>query len=318
MASQQIAVTDGPDIAGLGGVLGGGLTDASGQFRIAGMRPGPYFLLANNHQKSGDLPVEVHELDVSGLTLVIGSGATLVGRVLRRRSAGIHSRPDPVVPAANGQSRCASGSPRIAPTARSSGPAFAAPGSCGLRDARGWWLKAVLRGDRDITDVPLSIAHGDVVGDLQVVFDDKPTTLSGSVADPSGAAVSDYTVIVFSADEGRWVPESRFIAAERPDQTGRVRIAGLPPGDYLVAAVEWVEEGQWLDPEFLRRLRPLAAKAVLEAGQSAAVELTLVQVQKSPLNSSHLLHRRRGSRRSTWSSPSCRAAAPSLRPATAD
>jgi hypothetical protein len=99
------------------------------------------------------------------------------------------------------------------------------------------------------------------------------------VADPSGTALSDYTVIVFPADERRWVPESRFIAAERPDQTGRVRIRGLPPGDYLVAAVEWVEEGQWLDPQFLERLRPLATKAALEPGQTAAVQLKLVQVR---------------------------------------
>jgi Carboxypeptidase regulatory-like domain len=103
-------------------------------------------------------------------------------------------------------------------------------------------------------------------------------TMSGSVADPSGNPVSDYTVVVFSADETRWTPESRFIAAERPDQTGGVRITGLPPGDYLVAAVDWVEEGQWLDPQFLQRLRPLASKLALEAGQTAAAQLKLVQV----------------------------------------
>ena len=53
---------------------------------------------------------------------------------------------------------------------------------------------------------------------------------------------------------------------------------GLPPGDYLVAAVEWVEEGQWLDRQFLQRLRPLASKLSLEAGQTAAVQLKIVQV----------------------------------------
>jgi hypothetical protein len=43
-------------------------------------------------------------------------------------------------------------------------------------------------------------------------------------------------------------------------------MTALPPGEYLVAAVEWVEEGQWLDPQFLQRLRPLASKLVLEPG----------------------------------------------------
>ena len=44
-----------------------------------------------------------------------------------------------------------------------------------------------------------------------------------------------------------------------------------------VAALEWVEDGQWLNPQFLQRLRPLATKAVLEPGQTAAVQLKLVQ-----------------------------------------
>ena len=52
MTAQRITMTDGPDIAGLGGVLGGGVTDASGSFRIAGVRPGTYSL-------SGEQPAEV-------------------------------------------------------------------------------------------------------------------------------------------------------------------------------------------------------------------------------------------------------------------
>jgi glyoxylase-like metal-dependent hydrolase (beta-lactamase superfamily II) len=280
MAALRFGLTDGPDIAGLGGVLGGGTTDASGNFRVAGVRPGTYSISASDQQKSGDIQVDVRELDVSGLTLVIGSGGTLNGRVVTPAGPpGARAGLIQLCALATGVSRCAGGTPRVGPDG-----SFTWPGVRGARFVRaygmpaGWWLKAVLQGDRDITDVPLTIGHGDVVGGLEVVFDDKPTTMSGSVADPSGNPVSDYTVVVFSADEARWTPESRFIAAERPDQTGQVRITGLPPGDYLVAAVEWVEEGQWLDPQFLQRLRPLASKLALEAGQTAAAQLKLVQV----------------------------------------
>jgi protocatechuate 3,4-dioxygenase beta subunit len=280
MTAQRISMTDGPDVAGLGGVLGGGTTDESGNFRIAGVRPGTYTLSANDQQKSGDVQVAMRELDVSGLIIVMGSGGTLNGRVVTPAGPpGAKAGLIQLCALATGMSRCASGTPRVGPDG-----SFTWPGVRGARFVRaygmpaGWWLKAVLQGDRDITDVPLTIGHGDVVGGLYVVFDDKPTSVSGSVADPSGTPVSDYTVIVFSADEARWTPESRFIAAERPDQTGQVRITGLPPGDYLVAAVEWVEEGQWLDPQFLQRLRPLASKIALETGQTAAAQLKLVQV----------------------------------------
>jgi carboxypeptidase family protein len=280
MPAQRVSVADGPDIAGLGGLLGGSVTDALGSFRIAGVRPGTYSLSAIDQQKSGDVQVDVRELDVSGLTIVMGSGGTLTGRVITPAGPpGPKAGLIQLCALAPGASRCASGAPRVGPDG-----SFTLPGVRGTSLVRaygmpeGWWLKAVRQGDRDMTDVPLSIGHGDVVGDLQVVFDDEPTTLSGSVADPSGATAPDYTVIVFPADESRWTPESRFIAAERPDQTGHVRRTGLPPGDYLVAAVEWVEEGQWLDPLFLQRLRPLASKIALEPGQTAAAQLRLVQV----------------------------------------
>jgi protocatechuate 3,4-dioxygenase beta subunit len=280
VAAQQIAVTDGPDIAGLGGVLGDGITDASGSFRIAGARAGIYSLLATNQQKSGDVQVEVRELDVSGLTIVMGSGGTLRGRVVTPAGPpGPKAGLIQLCVLGSGASRCAGGAPRVGVDG-----SFTWSGIRGTRLVRaygmpeGWWLKAVLQGDRDITDVPLSIAHGEVVGEVQVVFDDKPTALRGSVANEAGAPVSDYTVIVFSADDGRWTPESRFIAAERPDHRGQFRVIGLPPGGYFAAAVEWVEEGQWLDSQFLQRLRPLASKLSLESGQTAAAQLKLVQV----------------------------------------
>jgi hypothetical protein len=92
-----------------------------------------------------------------------------------------------------------------------------------------------------------------------------------------GDPVSDYTAIVFAADERRWTPESRFIASERPDHNGRFRVSGLPPGGYLAAAIEWVEEGRWLDPQYLRELRREAVPLSLEPGGAADVRLTLVK-----------------------------------------
>jgi protocatechuate 3,4-dioxygenase beta subunit len=279
VASQRLTLTEGPDIAGLNGVIGGSVTDDAGRFRMAGVRPGIYSLSAASQQKSGDIRVEVREVDVSGLTIVMGAGGTLTGRVITPAGPpGSHAGSIQLCALAAGASRCAGGAPRVGADG-----SFTWSGVRGSRLLRaygtpdGWWLKAVLQGDRDITDVPLSISHGVTVGGLQVVFDDKPTTVSASVPDPSDGAASEYTVIVFPAAAARWAPESRFIA-ERPDQTGHVRIRGLPPGEYLAAAVEWVEEGQWLDPQFLQRLRPLASKTALEPGHTAAVHLKIVEV----------------------------------------
>ena len=53
------------------------------------------------------------------------------------------------------------------------------------------------------------------------------------------------------------------IGAGRPDQQGRFTIAGLPPGDYLAAAVEYLEAGAERDPDLLAKLLEKATSLTL-------------------------------------------------------
>ena len=151
-------LTDGPDIAGLGGLLGGTLTDASGAFRMASVRPGIYALVANNQQQVRGRP----------------GGGPRARRVRNHasssaaaaRSADASSTPaGPPGPKAGLIQLCAlgTGTSRCAAAVRASAPdgSFTWAGVRGARLVRangmpeGWWLKAVRQGDRDITDVPL-------------------------------------------------------------------------------------------------------------------------------------------------------------------
>ena len=82
-------------------------------------------------------------------------------------------------------------------------------------------------------------------------------------------------MIAFPPNEERWQPASRFIRASRPDQNGSYQITGLPAGDYLLAAVDVVEQGEWYDPRFLDPLRAGAVRLRLGAGEAKALDLTL-------------------------------------------
>jgi len=62
----------------------------------------------------------------------------------------------------------------------------------------------------------------------------------------------------------------------RPDDAGLFRIDGLPPGRYRIAAVDKVENFQWLDREFLQRLRPDATSLTLQLGQAPTVTLKVL------------------------------------------
>ena len=44
---------------------------------------------------------------------------------------------------------------------------------------------------------------------------------------------------------------------------------GLPPGKYLIAAVDYVQDGQWYDPQLLAELRTLAE------AESKRIDLTV-------------------------------------------
>ena len=43
----------------------------------------------------------------------------------------------------------------------------------------------------------------------------------------------------------RWLEDSRYVRSARPDQQGTFQIKGLPAGEYLAVALEYVEDGAW-------------------------------------------------------------------------
>ena len=68
---------------------------------------------------------------------------------------------------------------------------------------------------------------------------------------------------------------SRFIAMARPTQQGRFSVSGLPPEDYLAVALPGAAGTEYMDPEFLQQLRPLATRFVLQEGESKTLDLRL-------------------------------------------
>jgi protocatechuate 3,4-dioxygenase beta subunit len=117
-------------------------------------------------------------------------------------------------------------------------------------------LESAVFGGVDALDLMLEVKPGDDVngGVLTFASSSKATELSGAIQDPSGQPTSDYTIIVFTAEERFWTPQSRRIQAVRPATDGRFAFRGLPSGEYRMIAVTDVEPGQWFDPAFLREL----------------------------------------------------------------
>ena len=86
---------------------------------------------------------------------------------------------------------------------------------------------------------------------------------------------------MFSTDRARWRADSRSIAFARPAQDGGFEVAGLPPGEYWVAAVDAIpgsqSAGEWEKPEVLEALSTRATRVMLADHERYMTVLRLIR-----------------------------------------
>jgi hypothetical protein len=154
-----------------------------------------------------------------------------------------------------------------------------APGNYAIRASapRGWTMKSVYLDGRDVTDVPIEVKSENVTG-LNVIFTDKISSVKGSVRDARGNAASGVTVIMFPSDERLWLPQSRHIITARTDATGTYQLSMIPSGEYLIVAVEDVEQGEWFDPSYLDQIRSRANKVKIDDGDQRSQDLKVASM----------------------------------------
>ena len=140
---------------------------------------------------------------------------------------------------------------------------------------RGWVLKRVTVNGEDVTDRGMDFKAGEDVNGIEIEMTNKVTSIAGTASGANGS-VKDYTVVVFPTDEQKWIlPQNRWTASTRPNQDGQFKLSNLPPGDYYAAAVEYVAQGEWQDPEWLAHAAKSATKFTLEEGASKTLDLKL-------------------------------------------
>jgi hypothetical protein len=131
---------------------------------------------------------------------------------------------------------------------------------------RGWALKSVTVGGRDITDIPIDVKSNQRIDGITLTFTDRLTEIDGSVTDDQNVPVTEFTVLAFSTDASLWRAQSRQIMTARPDQTGMFKIRGLPAGEYYLATVDPSEQGEWFEPAYLEQHRQGATRVTLADG----------------------------------------------------
>jgi hypothetical protein len=146
------------------------------------------------------------------------------------------------------------------------------------RPPAGWALRSVTRGgtDTDLSDVRFEVKEGTPVEGVVIALTDRPAEISGTLQTASGGPAPEYVLVVFAADPRYWVGGSRRTQQVRPDLNGRFVAQNLPAGDYLIAAVTDLEDGQWNDPAFLAELAAAGAvKVTLAEGDKKVQDVRI-------------------------------------------
>ena len=257
-----------------------------GTFMIMNVPPGRYVAFARGQgrrtqeQLFASQPVAVSGSDVTGVnlgltpgltvsgTLSVDTGSSMPGNITRVRVSltSLSSLPIPTPPPSG---VLLDGSFSITPVVA---------GHYLVRVSglpQNFAMKGAYYGGRDVSDLPLEVRTGHNPAGVEIVISDRVTEITGTVPDRDGQLLTDYTVVAFSSDASTWRPQSRYIQVGRPDANGQFRIRGLPPGDYLIVALDDVESGEWYDPAFLDGARRGAARISLGEGDAKTIELKL-------------------------------------------
>ena len=253
-----------------------------GTFTLTSVPPGDYLLnvlgpnVGATPPEVASMPIVVDGSDITGLTIVTGSAAAIQGLVvsdngMKLPDARIRVTAVPV------DSSLATFMPRgdVNPNGT-----FELAGLLGVYTFRfeslpsGWMVKSVTANGIDISDNAAEFRPADRVS-MRVELTDRVSQVTGTVR--SDRAVKGGTVVVFADDPAKWTAASRFVKTVRLTESGQFTVSGLPPHQrYLAVAVDFIEQDEPQNPDFLQRAKAAAATFSLSAGDQKVLDLPLV------------------------------------------
>jgi uncharacterized protein (DUF2141 family) len=145
-------------------------------------------------------------------------------------------------------------------------------GAAATGTTQSWILKSAVANNRDALDFGLVVEPNQDVN-ATITFADKTQEVNGTIQDPQGNPTADYTIVLYAADKGFWVPNARRIRAVRPGTDGKFTFGNLPAGDYRITAVTDVEPGEWFDPNFLDQLANASIPVTVRDGEKKTQDI---------------------------------------------
>lgn len=264
---------------------------ADGRFRFTGIAPGTYTIAARGTTPDAlwaNATVDVRGTDVGGVILQLRQGLSVAGRVVfdatslrppadftqirlamsvQRLPGIVQAGRPPALPA----NAAADGTFQL--TNLTPGPYvlnLQVPGGLG---PAGWWLRSIVVAGRDVLDGLFEVADSDLTN-VVVTLTDRRTELAGTLVTPGGQPAPEYVIVVLPEDRALWTSERR-VRQVRPATDGRFDFKDLPPGAYVLAAVDDLPPDDWRHADVLSAIAPAGVKILLGEGEKKVQNLQI-------------------------------------------
>jgi hypothetical protein len=259
----------------------GTIVAPDGSFELTDVAPGSYAIRSTYVKQGGEemqqayVPVTVGTTDLSDVVVVLARPAVIDGGLVADGTTTLPANLRmSVVAASTRDSHVEMGG--IVPNGRRFRVRASGPSALrveGLPETL--MVKAIEIGGRDVADTMIELAGGETY-DARVVLTDRITELAGRVT-TGGSPAPRAQVVVFADDPAKWLYGSRFVQTARADDTGNFRVRALPAESrYVAVALDYLEEEEQWDPEFLDRLRARGSAVSIGDGERKSIDLGLI------------------------------------------
>ncbi len=260
--------------------------DAQGNFQLRGVAPGSYVLRAdfvdNGARYSARLPLEVGNANVEGLELNLQPPLEIQGHVKIEENGDLKGAAINVMlrPKTSGPMMGGGGAQLKDDLSFKIGNLSADPYEVNVGGLpEGFYLKSVRLGQLDITETGADFSQGGAAGDLTIVINPNGGQIEGSVQNSKGEAAIGATVTLIP-DAGHQSLTWLYKTAST-DQNGRFTVKGVRPGEYKIYAWEEVEQGAYMDPDFVKPHESAGESVSVKDGAQATVQLKAIPAETS-------------------------------------
>jgi hypothetical protein len=254
-----------------------------GSFEIAEVAPGEYTVIGmifdEGKRYSAQLDIDVTSADVDGVSLVIGPGTTIPGRInwvgkpsLLGSDLSIYLESDANRFGVGGNTHT---DENWQFTLKEVPDGTYKVEMNGL--AKDCYIKEIRFGENVLVDTELRVKGAG--GNLEVVVSSQGAEIDGAVLNKDDLPASGVWVVAVPEENKR--KYLRLYKSSLTDQYGHFEIHGLAPGKYKLFSWEGIESNAWEDADFLKEYEDKGATLEVADGDKKSTALKSIQAKES-------------------------------------